>query len=453
MNQQMRAIKSTAAKLIGAGGLALALLASPPGAAAATVTEELDQPRAEVLDYWTPERMREALPREALPGPSPAGPVPSAAATEPAGTPQTFAGLPPTGGSASAAAEPADHTAYARAPVADPTAYPFSTHGKVFARIRGIGPYVCSGTVVTSNNQSVVITAAHCVHAILFTRSGRLVRRFASDFLFVPAYDRGAEPYGRWVARRLSVPRAWQAWEPITLDVASAQMRLSNGRRIGATVGSRGIGFNLRRNQDPVRAYGYPAAAKFDDRMQECDSTFAGNDGSTRFLPGPATMRIGCDVTGGASGGGWVVREGSPGCGAAGCQYSLVSYGYADEPEHLYGPLFAGDARRVWINAQRNCRGSLPTQTGTTGDDVIAGTRGRDVIISMGGDDRINGRGGNDKICTGRGDDVLYGSQGSDRLLSGAGADRLVGGPGRDLCNGGGGTDVGRGCERRPRIP
>jgi hypothetical protein len=49
-------------------------------------------------------------------------------------------------------------------------------------------------------------------------------------------------------------------------------------------------------------------------------------------------MRISCDMTAGASGGGWVVwRDGR------GYVVSVTSYGYTNDRAHLYGP-YQGDA-------------------------------------------------------------------------------------------------------------
>ncbi len=55
----------------------------------------------------------------------------------------------------------------------------------------------------------------------------------------------------------------------------------------------------------------------------------------------PAPIRISCDMTAGASGGGWVIRRDDRGYVA-----SVTSYGYSERPRrHLYGP-YQGDVAR-----------------------------------------------------------------------------------------------------------
>jgi len=51
-------------------------------------------------------------------------------------------------------------------------------------------------------------------------------------------------------------------------------------------------------------------------------------------------MSIGCDMTAGSSGGGWIIDG----------QYlnSSVSYGYDNDPIDLYGPYFGQAARNLF---------------------------------------------------------------------------------------------------------
>ena len=71
--------------------------------------------------------------------------------------------------------------------------------------------------------------------------------------------------------------------------------------------------------------------------MYRCRSPYKGADNSSGD---PAPMRIRCDMTGGSSGGGWVT--------SAGDVASVVSYGYSDEPNNLYGPYQAGSAHQLY---------------------------------------------------------------------------------------------------------
>ncbi len=64
--------------------------------------------------------------------------------------------------------------------------------------------------------------------------------------------------------------------------------------------------------------------------------------GIDRPLPGtgPATTGIGCDMTAGSSGGGWINPDG--------LLLSVTSYGYVDEPDHLYGPYMKKQAKALY---------------------------------------------------------------------------------------------------------
>ena len=349
------------------------------------------------------------------------------------------------------------HLPFSVRSIADTTTYPTRTNGKVFATLPGVGDFVCSGTVVPGNTQSTVMTAGHCVFA---EGSG-----FASKLIFVPGYNNGAEPNGRWAAGRLAAAPGYVADDAnVTLDLGAAELLPdAAGRRIEDVVGSRGVAFNQARNQS-VDAYGYPAVpvgglAFNGELLWSCDTAYGGEDTSTAGLRGPEAIRVGCPITAGSSGGGWIFGEEAPGSGFL---ESLVSYSYPEEPGHLYGPYFGNEARKVWVAGQDGCKGRLATHVGTDGAEKIVGTAGADVIDAKGGNDKVNGRGGNDRICGGEGDDKLrgkggndklVGDEGRDKLAGGRGRDKLEGGSGRDRCGGGPGRDTDRDCERTRGVP
>lgn len=336
--------------------------------------------------------------------------------------------------------EPETMASYSRSQVTDPRKRPFRTHGKVFFSLGG-GDYVCSGTAVSSNNQSVVWTAGHC----LFERGPG----FARNWIFVPAYHDGQAPFGRWPARRLAAPAEWRQEENLKFDLGAAIVRRNgDGQALHHVVGSRGIGFDQPRSQR-YAAFGYPSAPPFTgNRMYRCDAPLGGSDNPGG--DGPPTMWIGCDMTAGASGGGWV---------ADGRVLSVISYSYCVLllcEDRLYGPYQSSVARSLYRSVRGKahfCKGERVTHLGTGGDDKIIGTSRNDVIKARGGDDVIKARGRKDLVCAGPGNDVVRGGPGRDRLHGGGGNDRLVGGPGRDFCNGGPGRDRARGCERTKNIP
>jgi V8-like Glu-specific endopeptidase len=262
-----------------------------------------------VRDYWTPERMREAIP---------IGPL--GRLLEPRG----------------------DSTIADR--IRHPRRRPMRSHGKVFLTLGGVD-YVCSGTAVRSPRENVVWTAGHCVYG-----PAGLGTDFASNFMFAPAYREGRTPFGEWVANELRTTPRWknssdgclplQNCGNVAHDFGAANVGRRGGNTLQDVVGGRGIRFNGARD-GRYHAIGYPQDPPFDgQRMWGCRSPYRGADNSAG---NPPPMRIRCDMTGGSSGGGWIKN---------GKVSSVVSYGYADEPNNLYGPYQGASARDLYQRAK-----------------------------------------------------------------------------------------------------
>jgi V8-like Glu-specific endopeptidase len=376
---------------------------------------------ARVTSYWTARRMRRARPLELR------------------------LDAPPRGGraSSSAPARGALHQGFNRFEVTDTTSFPNRTHGQVFFTLPREGDFTCSGTVVTANSHSVVLTAGHCVH------EGGAGSGFATNWIFVPGYRDGSRPFGEWAAARLASTAGWVEGANFSFDVGAAVVaRNANGQGIQDVVGARGIAFNGPRDQ-LYRSFGYPAGQPplgFDgERAFACDSRYGGDDATTSP---PRTMVIGCDMNAGASGGAWVV-DGS-------LVSSVNSYKYALEPDHIYGPYFGPAVERFNETVGGPailCRGRGVTQLGGDGPDAFTGTAGPDVFLTGRGGDRIVAADGEDRACAGRGPDTILAQGGKDLVSAGRGRDTVKGGRGKDECNGGRGRDRAPGCERRRRIP
>ena len=279
---------------------AVALLVFAPSAFAKDVVKhDTGQSRDEVAAYWTDKRMREAIPAER-----------SSTATPKAGKGGGGGGF----------------LAYEANP------YPIQ-HGKVFFTDSGVN-YVCSGTALTSGNESVVWTAGHCVH----DGPGS----FHTNFAFVPAYRDNVRPYGTWSAKTLYTTSGWQLSGNFAYDLGAAVMNTSGGATLTDTVGGRPVAFN---QTDAALAsykyfvHGYPAAGKFNgQRMRICETSLSRRDTSVS----PATLGVGCDQTGGSSGGGWVV---------GGAVVSVVSYGYQSLKNVLFGPYQGSVAQSLFNEA------------------------------------------------------------------------------------------------------
>ncbi len=197
----------------------------------------------------------------------------------------------------------------------------------------------CSASVVHPANRDTVLTTAHCVSPE--------VNQSAKNWTFVPGYDDGAAPYGKWSAERLIVPPGW-ADRPggnLNEDVGFAVMRPRNGRHLADVVGSNPIEFNTPTGGN-VHAFGYPAQGPFEgESLYFCQ-------GQTRpdtFEVGSTGIGLPCDMTGGSSGGPWLA---GPGPGVGGTVVSLNSFGYDALPGVMLGPRFDDSIKAVYETVQ-----------------------------------------------------------------------------------------------------
>lgn len=322
----------------------------------------------QVTAYWTNERMLNATPMQMITPPKAVataaptfgptrGPVVLADSGNPGDTPKELrlasaADTPePTFG-----AYPFSYTRYRLFPdrndLALYKAFPYRTVGKLYFTIPGSGNYVCSASVVNSDNKSVVWTAGHCVYSQGIG--------FHTNFLFAPGRFLTANPYGTWTALTAFTLGGWTNGL-LEYDHGALVMNrggLSGTSLIGDAVGWLGFAANVNRQQH-WHDSGYPAGARdlattppgaqFDGLHHEiCAAPWASNDQPTG-IPGldPPTIGIGCDQTGGSSGGPWIV-DFSGFAGANNFLNGNNSYKYTgpNPPENLkmWGPYFSDGA-------------------------------------------------------------------------------------------------------------
>jgi hypothetical protein len=312
----------------------------------------------------------------------------------------------------------ANHIPFTSASV-DPATIP--TVGKLRLVNDGAGT-ACSGAVVDANNQSVVLTAAHCVYSSSrgYPESGR----------FIPAYGNGSGPFGEWPVKEYLPGDPWVASGHSHFDWAFLVLgRNANGQAIEDVVGSLPLAFNQVREQD-YRVLGYPAAPNppFNgEQLWSCLSAWGENftDPDPDEQYGPPGMVIGCDMDHGASGGPWLNSEG--------VVSGVLSTTFPGHPGIVGSPYLGDEAAAKFAVATgapetATCRGLAVTHLGTDRSELIRGTQGPDVIVLGGGNDLVRARAGRDTIC------------GND------GADTIDGGPGRDSCQGGPGRDRLKSC-------
>ncbi|MDH3308963.1 MAG: trypsin-like peptidase domain-containing protein, partial [Acidimicrobiia bacterium] len=243
---------------------------------------------ARIVEYWTPERVRNAQPREMVVDRMPGGGV---VAMKP-GNGNPGGGKPGGGGGDPSAVGGATWTGGGSVK---------ATTGKVLFTM-GSSNYVCSGSVVqdTSSSTSLVLTAGHCVY-------DDVADAFATNWMFVPDYEDqrtftcAATRYGCWTASALVTTAAWAGGD-FNHDYAFAVLPAGgNGSgQLDSVVGTQAIAFN-QTHPTSVFSFGYPHASPYDGQvLTYCSGTDVADSfgGSTDF-------GLKCDMTGGSSGGPW----------------------------------------------------------------------------------------------------------------------------------------------------
>jgi V8-like Glu-specific endopeptidase len=185
--------------------------------------------------------------------------------------------------------------------------YPYRAAGKLFFKI-GTNSYLCSASLI---KPGIVVTAAHCV-----ANYGQ--KQFYSSWTFVPAYNNGSAPYGTWTAKSATVPTAYyngtdncaQYGVICPDDVAVITLNPQSSRYAGYYTGWfgygwSGYGFNAS-SQALITQLGYPVALDGGLLMERDDSQgFVSTSLSNNTI-------IGSLMTGGSSGGPWLVNLGNP---------------------------------------------------------------------------------------------------------------------------------------------
>jgi V8-like Glu-specific endopeptidase len=314
---------------IGAVGMVVAVLAATSSvpvtgqagsrarvATSTTVTSVAQQAR--VRRYWTPARMRAA---KAYPVPTirvAGGGDPGGISTQTGGRPRAIAGRAPRwyraiaqqGPSAEVArlgavdpalySYPFPFTRYYTDVQLYPGVYPYISVGKIFFTQNGSN-FVCSGASVASPAATQAVwTAGHCLSDGTST--------FSTNVAFVPSYRNGFRPYGTFPAAFLVTTTQWHNNGDFTRDLGAFRVgRNAAGQTLQSRVGSLGFAWNQPRVQH-YNDFGYPAAAPFNGQwMTVCQASHAYDD-ITIAGAGPDPFAIGCDMTGGSSGGPYIMR-------------------------------------------------------------------------------------------------------------------------------------------------
>lgn len=343
----------TARRILLACCLVVSTVALLPAGAGATrdpgvVTHRQGNPGA-ATRYWTPQRMRNATPKGLLK--VNARDLQDRPAPE-RGTPFIVEEADPTATTFASSDAETTMTASAtgglipfeRVHIPDPGSTPeYARHGAIFFTAPTGGDFGCSGTVLNSDNGSVVWTAGHC----LYDNS-----KVSQHVVFVPGYENGERPFGVWEAAMISAPQQWVQNENLDYDFGAFNTTPNELGTLVDVVGGRGIAFN----QEPtemLQSFGYPGCCKpeFDGHnLFSCTS-----QGSARLAPGAIAM--GCDMEFGSSGGGWVMREGYITSNVSGGDMQTW-------PNVALGP-YLGEAARTLYDSVRGGTSTIPEPTPT----------------------------------------------------------------------------------------
>jgi hypothetical protein len=323
-----------------AGGAAAGGAAAPSSAAAA---------RAATLAYWTPARMRSAIPRDYV--------------LDASGYHLRPVAKPGVGGNG-------DTTG---APWPNGKGNVYAATGKVYF-VMGAYAYVCSGTALsdTRSQYSIVLTAGHCVYD---ETAGGGTNGFATNWLFIPQFDSSptftcsSTAYGCWDAQALVVNRGFATAGGFNTQathydwgfavVGGGGPTDASNLQLDATVPTFGYSAaSTMAASTIVDAFGYPAAGKYHGN----DLTYCQGPLGFDSRTGNTNYKLVCGMTGGSSGGPWfsgfAASDGTS-TGNSGTIRSLNSYRYSGGTS-MYGPIFNSTTDQTYNTAN-----------GATGNTIV----------------------------------------------------------------------------------
>ena len=290
-------------------GVTLPARAATPEAAApsAVVTHTVAGDNASreraLMAYWTPQRMRDAIPMTApksaaLPALPP--PLPKATAT-----------------GSRILARPAGAQGLPRPNVVRPDVLSTSTtQGKVFFVDPGTNTaYECSGGTINNPTGDMVTTAGHCVYD-----NGR----WMTDWIYVPAYYNGPTRYGTWFSSQMTTFPEWTLDSNPNYDFAIVNVAPSStGATLVATAGGNGLEYDESYVQNVV-IWGYSGGVLIPHYCV-----------TTTFEQNAAEVGAPCDMPNGASGGPWLDDYNTT--SGDGYEFGLNSFGTSSD---IYSPYF-----------------------------------------------------------------------------------------------------------------
>jgi V8-like Glu-specific endopeptidase len=253
---------------------------------------------AEIANYWTPERMRDAIDADAL---APAGSAPTSRAGGSGSGPATMLARPqaPLTNRPQAAPTNGLQATTTTTPTRSPTGNP--AQGKLFFYDRYRGNGSCSAGTVNNPTKNMVFTAAHCLWD--WPPNGG-AGYWMTQVMFAPAYYNGATPYGKWSLSHGAVWDQFSVNKNYNYDYGVVNVYPdAAGRRLVDQVGGNGLSYNAGYSVT-VTVWGYPksylSSGPYDgETPYYCSNVPTSQHGSR--------IKTTCDMPGGSSGGSWLL--------------------------------------------------------------------------------------------------------------------------------------------------
>lgn len=354
-------LTTLALAVVALGGAPTASAAADRGLGVTTLSAVDGAQQQAAVDFWTPERIAAARPATAgditatgvagaltpaqtgspaapqtVPegAPAPAAPGPGVSTLAAGDTPTVTRGTRQAAGVVTGAAVTQSTTWTQPSPAT-------SKVGRLYFSLPNVKTgrlelFECSASSVTSANESVLVTAGHCL-----TQNGRT----SQNVVFIPGLNGQSQPHGTWSAQTTFATPQWTSGNQATAaalnyDVGFVVLARKGGQTLSDTVGSFGIGFGAP--LDRVTVFGYPAASG--NVLKYCTGYRFSDPADTTDQ---GTM---CTMSGGSSGGPWL--SGLDAAAGTGTVTSVVSFSYDASPQVLYGPLFGDVVKAQYDRAQ-----------------------------------------------------------------------------------------------------
>ena len=213
------------------------------------------------------------------------------------------------------------------------TPFPYKAIGKVFYTGTDGRDYVCSGSAIGGR---AVLTAGHCVS----NEAGS----YYTNWIFVPAYRGGKEPFGKWTASSFLTFDSYHEGGNMARDVAFAVVKKHlGGVKLSQEVGHLGFAYNLSLVQH-WSMFGYPAASPWNGQsMVDTEASYASADTSKT----PNTPGIGTTQLGGCSGGPWIRYFVPGGTNEYNLANGVNSYSLEDKDYEIFAPYFDSSVKAL----------------------------------------------------------------------------------------------------------